>query len=143
MGRIYLVREADAGGRLSWPGPDRLRPLTSRGWDQAQELAGCLDRTAIDRILASPWLRCQQTVLPLAERRSLWIESEAALGQIASLDRAMTLIGAAQEATVYCGHPELLYAIVERLRLAGEQVRPLCALAWAALTPWAAAGAIP
>ena len=55
----------------------------------------------------------------------------------------MTLIGGARRATVYCGHPELLYAIVERLRLAGEQVRPLCALAWAALTPLAAAAAVP
>ncbi|HKF19163.1 MAG TPA: histidine phosphatase family protein [Candidatus Dormibacteraeota bacterium] len=143
MGRIYLVREADAGSRLSWPGPDRLRPLTSRGWHQAQELALCLDKSAIDRIVASPWLRCQQPVLPLAERRSLSIESEAALGQIASVDRAMTLIGGTRQATVYYGHPELLYAIVERLRLAGERVRPLCALAWAVLTPSAAAAAVP
>jgi len=143
MGRIYLVRRADAGGRLSWPGPDRLRPLTSRGWSQAQDLALRLDGSAIDRIVASPWLRCQQTVLPLAERRSLSIESEPALGAIASVDRAMALIAAAQQATVYCGHPELLYAIVERLRLAGEKVRPLCALAWAALTPPAAAVALP
>ncbi|HKA49488.1 MAG TPA: histidine phosphatase family protein [Candidatus Dormibacteraeota bacterium] len=142
MGRIYLVREADAGGRLSWPGPDRLRPLTSRGWDQAQDLALRLDGRVIDRIVASPWLRCQQTVLPLAERRSLFIESEPALGAIASVGGAMELIAAARQATVYCGHPELLYAIVERLRLAGEQVRPLCALAWATLTPPAAAVAL-
>lgn len=52
-------------------------------------------------------------------------------------------IAAAQQATVYCGHPELLYAVVERLRLAGEQVRPLCVLAWATLTPPAAAVALP
>src|SRR5262245_44065430 len=143
MGRIYLVREGGAGSRLSWPGPDRLRRLTSRGWHQAHELALCLDKSAIDRIVSSPWLRCQQTVLPLAERRSLWIESEPALGQIASVDRAMTLIGGARQATVYCGHPELLYAIVERFRLAGERVRPLCALAWAAPAPSAVAVTVP
>ena len=71
---IYLVREADAGGRFSWPGPDRLRPLTGVGWQQAQELAERLDGARITRIVSSPWLRCQQTVLPLAEARQLPID---------------------------------------------------------------------
>jgi len=143
MGRIYLVREADAGGRLSWPGPDRLRPLTSRGWHQAQELATRLDGVTIERIVASPWLRCHQTVLPLAETRDLPIESDAALGQIASVDTALALINEARQVTAFCSHPELLYAVIERLRFAGERVRPLCALAWTAVAPPAAVAAVP
>lgn len=135
VARIYLVREADAGGRLSWPGPDRIRPLTSGGWRQARELAQRLDGVAIDRIVASPWLRCHQTVLPLAETRCLSIDSEAALGQIASVDRALMLIADARADTVYCSHPDLLYAVIERLRGAGERVRPLCALAWTVSAP--------
>jgi phosphohistidine phosphatase SixA len=127
---IYLVREADAGGRFSWPGPDRLRPLTSSGWRQAQELAERLDGAPIDRIVSSPWLRCQQSVLPLAEALQLPIQSETGLGQIASIDRAMRLIMEAGATTVFCTHPELVYAIIEQLRSAGRLVRPLCGVAW-------------
>src|SRR5947209_5952676 len=127
---IYLVREADAGGRFSWPGPDRLRPLTPAGWRQAQELAERLDGAPIARIVASPWLRCQQTVLPLAEARGLPIGSEAALGQIASVDRALRLVVESEGETAICTHPDLLYAIIEHLRAAGRRVRPLCGVAW-------------
>lgn len=127
---IYLVREADAGGRLSWPGPDRLRPLTSAGWRQAQELAERLDGAPISRIVASPWLRCQQTVLPLAEARQLSIDSEACLGQIAAVDRALRLVTEARVPTVFCTHPDLLFAVIEHLRGAGRRVRPLCGVAW-------------
>ena len=127
---IYLVREADAGGRFSWPGPDRLRPLTGIGWQQAQELAERLDGVRIERIVSSPWLRCQQTVLPLAEPRQLPIDSEAGLGQIASVDRAIRLVAEAAGPTVFCSHPDLIYALIERLRTSGRRVRPLCGVAW-------------
>jgi len=127
---IYLVREADAGGRFSWPGPDRLRPLTGVGWQQAQELADRLDGARIARIVSSPWLRCQQTVLPLAEARQLSIDAEAGLGQIASVDRAMRIVAEAVGPTLFCSHPELIYAIIERLRASGRRVRPLCGVAW-------------
>jgi phosphohistidine phosphatase SixA len=127
---IYLVREADAGGRFSWPGPDRLRPLTGIGWRQAQELAERLDGVRIERIVSSPWLRCQQTVLPLAEPRQLPIDSEAGLGQIASVDRAIRLVAEAAGPTVFCSHPDLIYALIERLRTSGRRVRPLCGVAW-------------
>jgi broad specificity phosphatase PhoE len=127
---IYLVREADAGGRFSWPGPDRLRPLTGIGWQQAQELAERLDGARITRIVSSPWLRCQQTVLPLAEARQLPIDSEASLGQIASVDRAIRLVTEAVGPTVICSHPDLVFAIIEHLRASGRRVRPLCGVAW-------------
>ena len=129
---IYLVREADAGGRFSWPGPDRLRPLTSAGWQQAKELADRLDGARIARIVSSPWLRCQQTVLPLAEARQLSIDAELGLGQIASVDRALRIVAEAVDPTLFCSHPELIYAIIERLRASGRRVRPLCGVAWAA-----------
>ena len=135
---IYLVREADAGGRFAWPGPDRLRPLTSSGWRQARELAERMDGMSVSRIVSSPWLRCQQTVLPLAEAHQLPIESEAALGQVASVERALRLLAEAGDGTVICSHPDLLFAVIERLRGAGGRVRPLCGLAWSTRTSTAA-----
>ncbi len=132
---IYLVREADAGGRRAWPGPDRLRPLTGAGWQQARELAERLDGMAVTRIVSSPWLRCQQTVLPLAEAHRLAIDSEVALGQVASVERALRLLAEARDGTVLCTHPDLLFAVIERLRCAGARVRPLCGLAWSTRVP--------
>jgi 8-oxo-dGTP diphosphatase len=133
---VYLVREADAGGRFSWPGPDRLRPLTAVGWRQAGELAERLDGTLMTRIVSSPYLRCQQTVLPVAEARDLPIESEPALGQIASVDFALRLMAEASgQPVLFCTHPELVYALIDRLRCAGRRVRPLCGLAWTTSAP--------
>src|SRR5438067_10941425 len=110
---VYLVREADAGGRFSWPGPDRLRPLTALGWRQAGELAERLDGTHVARIVSSPYLRCQQTVLPVAEARDLRIEAAAALGQIASVDQALRLMAeAGGQPILFCTHPDLIYALI-------------------------------
>jgi broad specificity phosphatase PhoE len=131
---IYLVREADAGGRLSWPGPDRLRPLSAEGWRQAQELADRLDGASVARVISSPWLRCRQTVLPIADARDLPVETEYALGEIASVDRALELVRASHDApTVICSHPGLLQALLERLRESARVV-PLCGLAWTTTT---------
>jgi phosphohistidine phosphatase SixA len=132
---IYLVREADAGGRLSWPGPDKLRPLSAEGWRQAQELAARLDGASVARVICSPWLRCRQTVMPLADARDLPVESEPRLGEIASVDRAFDLLCASTDVpTVICSHSGLLHALVERLRWSARVV-PLCGLAWTATVP--------
>jgi len=137
---IYLVREADAGGRLSWPGPDKLRPLSAEGWRQAQELAARLDGASIARVISSPWLRCRQTVMPVADVRDLPVQSEPALGEIASVDRAFDLLLRNLDApTVICSHAGLLLALIERLRWSAR-VAPLCGLAWTATLP-AVAGA--
>ncbi len=51
-------------------GPDLERRLTSKGVKQAERIAQWLDRHLPDtcRVLVSPALRCQQTVLPLKRK---------------------------------------------------------------------------
>ena len=51
-------------------GDDLLRALTPRGEKQAARMAAWLDRQITDnlRILCSPALRCEQTVLPLGRK---------------------------------------------------------------------------
>jgi phosphohistidine phosphatase SixA len=132
---IYLVREADAGGRLSWPGPDKLRPLSAEGWRQAQELAARLDGAPVARVISSPWFRCRQTVMPLADARDLPVQSEPTLGEIASVDRAFDLVLSNTDApTVICSHLGLVHALVERLRWSARVV-PLGGLAWTTELP--------
>ena len=68
---IYVVRHAKAGDRGGWEGDDRLRPLTKSGDRQAEELAAWLTKEPIDAILSSGYLRCVQTLEPLAAQRKL------------------------------------------------------------------------
>jgi hypothetical protein len=63
---VYLVRHARAGDRSRWTGDDWLRPLSVRGHRQAYLLIKLLADAKFDRILSSPYVRCMQTVVPIA-----------------------------------------------------------------------------
>jgi len=83
VSRILLVRHAEAGERKLWKGDDRARPLTEPGRTQALRLAGTLDGQPLDALVTSAYVRCVQTVEPLASRRRLtpelagWLEEGA------------------------------------------------------------------
>ena len=72
---VYLVRHARAGRRSAWKGDDRLRPLSKVGRRQAAALVDLLVEVSGDReieeILSSPYVRCRQSVDPLAKRLGL------------------------------------------------------------------------
>jgi len=68
---IYLLRHAHAGNKRTWSGPAGRRPLSAAGRREAAGLVRVLDGRPITTILSSPALRCEQTVQPLAEHRSL------------------------------------------------------------------------
>src|SRR5438552_19166577 len=90
----YIVRHAKAGDRAEWMGDDRLRPLTTLGRRQAEELAESMSAEPIDTFLSSPYVRCVQTVEPLANRRKLRVEPSGDLGQGAGADRVIHLTDA-------------------------------------------------
>ena len=71
---VLLVRHAKAGDRERWEAPDHMRPLTTKGQGQAEGLVEALAAFEITRILSSPYLRCTQTVVPLAAARRLPVE---------------------------------------------------------------------
>src|SRR4029450_4122718 len=83
---LYVVRHAKAGVREAWPGTDQERPLTRRGRKQALRLIDRFRGLDIQRILSSPYLRCIQTVEPLAEARGLPVEGGTQLRDGASAD---------------------------------------------------------
>lgn len=113
---MYLVAEADAGRRDEWPGPDRLRPITRDGWRQARAVAEQLRGQPIKRVVASPWLRCRQTVQPLAEQLGLDVDDERGLAESADVARAVHVISSFNGTpTVVCTHEELAREILCRL----------------------------
>ncbi|MGH9189751.1 MAG: SixA phosphatase family protein [Acidimicrobiales bacterium] len=78
---VLLVRHAAAGNPAKWEGPDSLRPLSEKGRRQAAALVDTLAGYDIGRVMSSPYLRCIQTVEPLAQARGLPIEETQALAE--------------------------------------------------------------
>jgi 8-oxo-(d)GTP phosphatase len=77
---LLLIRHALAGHRDTWVGDDRVRPVDERGRRQSDALVDALAGYTIDQIVSSPYLRCVQTVEPLAAARGLEIELDEQLG---------------------------------------------------------------
>jgi 8-oxo-dGTP diphosphatase len=112
----YVIRHAKAGDRDGWKGDDRLRPLTKSGWRQAEGLAESLEHDPIDRILSSPYLRCMQTVEPMAEQRKLPVEPRKDLEEGAGGESVIRLVQQFKgRHLVLCTHGDLVEEVVEKL----------------------------
>ena len=117
---LYLVRHAKAGERQRWNGDDRKRPLSKRGWKQANRLVRVLEGYPIDRLLTSPYVRCRQTLEPLAADRQLPIEIHGALEEGVGIDGALTLIEQLDGTrAVLCSHGDVIPALIEHFRRNG------------------------
>jgi broad specificity phosphatase PhoE len=106
---VYLVRHAKAGSRKAWTGDDELRPLSKAGRAQARALAKRLAGDGVTRVFSSPYVRCRQTVEPLAEGRGVPVEPSDALREGASLPDSLRLVEkVAGENAVLCTHGDVL-----------------------------------
>ena len=67
--QLYLLRHADAGDPMAWPGDDAERPLSAKGKRQARRLGSLLASIGWrpDVILTSPKLRASQTARIVGE----------------------------------------------------------------------------
>ncbi|HET7555464.1 MAG TPA: histidine phosphatase family protein [Gaiellaceae bacterium] len=119
---VYLVRHARAGHRRLWDGDDRLRPLDERGRRQAELLVGQLDGREVGRIASSPYVRCVDTVVPLAEARSLELERTDALAEGATADDALELFGSAEVPLVVSVHGDLVEDLLGEAAKKGETI---------------------
>ena len=112
----YVVRHAKAGDRDEWQGDNRLRPLTMSGRRQAEELTEALKEEQIDKILSSPYVRCMQTVEPLAVKLNLPIEPTNDLEEGAGGESVIRLIKEVKgRNTVLCTHGDVVEELVEQL----------------------------
>ena len=104
---VYLVRHARAGKRGDWEGDDSLRPLDERGRLQAERLVEQLADREFGRILSSRYVRCVQSVEPLAAARGLAVEEDEALAEGAGAAAALSALRAVGEPVVACVHGDL------------------------------------
>jgi phosphohistidine phosphatase SixA len=104
---LLLIRHATAGDRNAWVGDDRVRPVDDRGRRQSDALVDTLAGYTIDRIVSSPYLRCVQTVEPLAEARGLEIELDEELGATRLDEVGEVLERLRGEKVAVCTHGDL------------------------------------
>jgi broad specificity phosphatase PhoE len=127
---VLVVRHAKAGDRDRWEGDDALRPLTAEGTAQAEGLAATLAPFAIGRVLSSPYLRCTQTVAPLAAARGLDVEEieDLAEGAGPAARRLLASLPGGADVTpgdtVLCTHGDVLFEILDGLTEEGGPALP-------------------
>ncbi len=116
MGTFYVVRHAKAGSRGHWTGDDRQRPLSKKGIKQAEALVEILAPFPITAIYSSPFLRCIETVEPLARARKLPVKQTPSLAEGHGLAGAMELIGDPKlDEVVLSTHGDIVWELVEEL----------------------------
>ena len=116
---VLLVRHARAGSRKYWKGPDIERPLSKKGRHQGEGLVDMLARYPVRRVLTSPYVRCVQTVEPVAEKLGVEVEQYLELTEGAPGEEVVALLRrAAGRTEIWCTHgdivPIVLDAIVEQ-----------------------------
>jgi 8-oxo-(d)GTP phosphatase len=126
---MYLVRHTKAGDRDGWSEPDELRPVSKPGRRQARRLVDVFDGRPVVRLFSSPYLRCIQTLEPLAEERGIEIElaHELGEGQHPSGAEALMLAAAADGPAAFSTHGDvqqlLVLDVLDRgAALLGEEV---------------------
>jgi 8-oxo-dGTP pyrophosphatase MutT (NUDIX family)/phosphohistidine phosphatase SixA len=117
---VLLVRHASAGSRSDWRGDDRLRPLDERGRAQADALVRVLSRFNVKEIYSADFVRCVETVEPLADSIGLAVKEEPLLSEIGypnheseALDM-LRVLGAKDAAAVACTQGDVLPDILRR-----------------------------
>jgi len=121
---FYVVRHAKAGGREEWSGDDRLRPLTKKGFKQADELVDVFKKIDVSDIFSSAYLRCVQTVEPLARARRAEVKHSPSLEEGHGLEGlGEFLTDRSLGDAVLSTHGDIVWELLEDL-VAREIIRP-------------------
>jgi broad specificity phosphatase PhoE len=113
---LLLLRHARAGHRSEWVGDDRDRPLDKRGRRQAAALVDQLAPVGLERILTSPYRRCVETVIPLAEATGLRVEERDELAEGTGDATARLARKVAGSRAVLCTHGDVIAALIGERR---------------------------
>jgi len=132
---LYVARHAHAGQRSAWTGDDRTRPLSDRGRAQADGLAADLVPCAPTRLLASPAVRCVQTLEPLAAKLGVEVEADDRLFEGASRREVADLLDEVTEQdAALCSHGDVIPILLDLLVERGMQ--PDRNLVWQKASLW-------
>src|SRR5262245_24490176 len=122
---VHLVRHAKAGNRGDHH-DDEARPLSKGGRAQADVLVEQLSDFPIKRIVSSRYVRCTETVVPLALALRGDVEEHGALAEGAAISDTWELIEqflASDTDVVVCSHGNVLGAVLDRVRRRGVPIK--------------------
>jgi len=131
---LYLVRHAKAGSRSNWVGDDTERPLSNDGWHQAQLLGAKLAKRSPSALLSSPYVRCIQTLEPLAERCGLEVLPEKRLEEGAAFEPVLEVLTEVPDGAVLCSHGDIIPEAIAALQRRGCEI--LTTVDWRKATVW-------
>jgi phosphohistidine phosphatase SixA len=106
-----LLRHAAAGHRTDWEHDDHLRPLNARGRRQSDDLVELLRPFRLHRVVSSSYVRCVQTVEPLAAALGVEVELDDRLKEGAGAASAALL---REDGVVCCTHGDIVEALLGR-----------------------------
>jgi broad specificity phosphatase PhoE len=113
---LILVRHGHAGDRKAWDGPDQLRPLSERGWRQANRVAELVSGFEVNRLLSSPYVRCRETLGPASKKLGLEIEDRADLAEGTPTASIVALARATgTDTVVWSSHGDVIPDLLEYL----------------------------
>jgi 8-oxo-dGTP diphosphatase len=116
MATFYVVRHARAGSRSHWTGDDRKRPISPKGERQAARLVEQFAKVSITAVFSSPYLRCVQTVEPLAKARKLTVQQSPQLAEGRGITGLYVFFNNVDlDDVVLCTHGDLVWELVEDL----------------------------
>jgi phosphohistidine phosphatase SixA len=119
---LYLVRHAKAGSRSGWVGPDETRPVSKSGREQAHGHKRLLAEWPVSRILSSPYVRCMETMQPLAAKLGLPVEPTPALAEGHGPPEVIELMASLPDHAVLCTHGDIVTGVIETLARRGMAI---------------------
>ena len=106
---IFLVRHAKAGQRNDSVDADMQRPLSKAGWIQSNAIVAPLLGAGAGRILlASPYVRCMQTLEPLAAALDLTVIADDRLAEAQPLSAMLEMTADQPDGAVLCSHGDMI-----------------------------------
>lgn len=119
MANLYLVRHAKAGERRTFEGDDVERPLSKVGWKQAERLAKRLAKLDPTELRSSPYVRCIQTLEPLATLTGTTVEIDERLREDEPFEPVLDLLAELPARSVISTHGDLIPATIAALERRG------------------------
>jgi phosphohistidine phosphatase SixA len=114
---VHVIRHAEAGDRKRWTGSDEDRPLSKGGRRQAAGLAVRFAEEPFVQFLSSPFIRCVQTLEPLADASGLPVElrDELTEGRPWEYLEKLILEAEGEGPTAVCVHGDVFQGLMNDL----------------------------
>jgi 8-oxo-dGTP diphosphatase len=119
---LFLVRHAKAGKRSQWDDDDSLRPLVEEGIRQAETIAESIAPLKPTALYSSPYLRCVQTLEPLAAKIGLPVRQHELLAEGVDFIRTVDWMHTLEDGAVMCSHGDVIPEVIDALERRGMEV---------------------